>query len=704
VAGDGTMGVEGDGGLATSSMLNRPLYVAVDALGNIYINDASNNRIRMVTKSSGVITTVAGDGTQEYKGDGGLATSAGLHYPAGIAVDSSGNLYIADAIIDRVRMVTKSTGIITTVAGDGTQGGYKGDGGLATSAGLFYPAGIAVDSSGNLYIADTYNHRIRLVTQSTGIITTVAGNGTRGYRGDGGLATAAGLDTTYGVAVDASGNLYIADALSFRIRMVTKSTGIITTVAGDGSQVYSGDGGLATAAGVYYPNCVAVDASGNIYFADTPKHRIRMVTKSTGIITTVAGDGTQGYKGDGGLATSAGLYNPYGVAVDASGNLYIADPFNNRIRMVSFNGLPPVTPPPTLPPTTPPTTAPTMISPTPPPTLPPTTIPSGSFQPTAFTVTNCSLGTYVDTLGEIRDGCTICPIGEITGTELEKAYCGGCAMAFNEFEGDVTCSSCFAGQELEDNRSYRNTKCIDCKPGYYAYTPGDYSRYHRVPQAARENPGWPKQIVGEGEKCTECPPNTYSGPRAAECIACPPGTTNNAARTACVPASNPSPTHAPTIAPPAITLSECLPGQGYSADNCYDCPKGKYSSDGVVCLVCPRGTFSSVTRSIKCTQVQVGQVVNADSTGTITCQAGYYAPNPAGSALVEGYGDSYNKIERLKACTKCPPNMYATTGQDRCESCPKNTEVNVTLDGCTPCPRYYVRDYRMKACQVHIQR
>jgi hypothetical protein len=311
----------------------------------------------------------------------------------------------------------------------------------------------------------------------------------------------------------------------------------------------------------------------------------------------------------------------------------------------------------------------------------------------------------VDTINSLLDGCQICPVGEFTGTELKKIYCGGCAMAFNEIEGGVTCSSCFAGQELEDNRSLRNTKCIDCKPGYYAYTPGDYSGYHWVPQAA--NPGWPKQIVGEGEKCTECPPNTYSGPRAAECITCPPGTTNNAARTACVPTSNPSPTRAPTTALPptrlTTTLSDakCLSGQGYSADNCYDCPIGKYSSDGVECLICPRGTYSSVTRSTKCTQVQVGQVVNDDSTGTITCQPGYYAPNPAGSAFVEGY-EGYYKVERLKACTKCPPNMYSTTGQDRCERCLENTEVNVTLDGCTPCPRSYIRYDRMSKCQIAV--
>jgi trimeric autotransporter adhesin len=353
VAGDGSKGFTGDGGQGTSAILNAPLFVAVDASGNIYMNDASNRRIRKVTKSTGIITTVAGDGTSTFKGDGGLATSAGLNYPRGIAVDASGNIYITDAMIGRVRMVTKSTGIITTVAGNGTKG-YFGDGGPATLAGFYYPAGVAVDTLGNIYIADLYNGCIRLVTKSTGIITTVAGDGTSMFKGDGGLATSAKLNGPYGVAVDASGNIYIADAFSNRVRMVTKSTGIITTVAGDGKQVNSGDGKLATSASVYYPNCLAVDASGNIYVAATPDHRIRVITKSTGIISTVAGDGSEGYKGDGGPATSAGLHNPYGIAVDALGNLYIADQLNNRIRTVNFNGLAPTTPAPT--PTPPSTT------------------------------------------------------------------------------------------------------------------------------------------------------------------------------------------------------------------------------------------------------------------------------------------------------------------------------------------------------------
>ena len=359
MAGDGTRGYAGDGGLATSASLEFPRSVAVDASGNIYIADSFNNRIRVVTKSTGIITTVAGNGTGAYARDGGLATSASL-YALCVAVDASGNIYIADSFNNRIRLVTKSTGIITTVAGDGTRG-YTGDGGLATSAGLNAPLGFAVDASGNIYIADTNNDRIRLVTKSTGIITTVAGDGSFGDYGDGGLATSARLSYPNGVAVDASGNIYIADSYYHRIRVVTKSTGIITTVAGDGSFDYNGDGGLATSAGLYYPYGVAVDASGNIYIADSEFNRIRLVTKSTGIITTVAGGGSLDYTGDGGLATSAGLFGPTGVAVDASGNIYIADYYNHRIRLVtpkaSAASLAPSLSPLSLVPSAPPTTS-----------------------------------------------------------------------------------------------------------------------------------------------------------------------------------------------------------------------------------------------------------------------------------------------------------------------------------------------------------
>jgi uncharacterized repeat protein (TIGR01451 family) len=315
-----------NGSAATSIAISNIYGTAVDGSGNVYVPSFHENRVYKVA-TNGTVTTVAGNGTSGYSGDGGAATSAQLNEPMGLAIDASGNLYIADYGNSSIRKV--SGGVITTVAGNGTSG-YSGDGGLATSAELRNPYGVALDSAGNLYIADTYNYRIRKV--SGGVITTVAGNGTIGYSGDNGAATSAELSYPFGVAVDGAGaNLYIGDSNSSRVRRV--SSGIITTFAGNGSFGFSGDGGSATSAELSYPYGVAVDASGNVYIADIGNERIRKV--SSGVITTVAGNGTYGFSGDGGSATSATLGEPLGVAVDSLGNFYIADTFNDRIRKVS---------------------------------------------------------------------------------------------------------------------------------------------------------------------------------------------------------------------------------------------------------------------------------------------------------------------------------------------------------------------------------
>jgi uncharacterized protein (TIGR03437 family) len=324
VAGNGTAGFSGDSGPATNAELYCPTGVAVDSAGNLYIADYRNNRIRKV--SGGVIATVAGNGTWwGSSGDNGPAASAELDGPIGVAVDSAGNLYIADSGNDRIRKV--SGGVIATVAGKGTFG-YSGDNGPATSAELYNPCGVAVDSSGNLYIADYSNNRIRKV--SGGVITTVAGNGTAGHSGDNGAPASAELYHPRGVAVDSAGNLYIADSDNSRIRRV--SSGVITTVAGNGTWGYSGDNGPATTAELSYPTGVAVDSAGNLYIADLSNNRIRKV--SSGAIATIAGNGT-GFGGDNGAPTSAQLDQPGSVAVDSTGNLYIADTDNNRIRKVS---------------------------------------------------------------------------------------------------------------------------------------------------------------------------------------------------------------------------------------------------------------------------------------------------------------------------------------------------------------------------------
>src|SRR5437879_2175397 len=334
VAGSGTFGFSGDGGPATAAGLAFPEGVAVDAAGDLFIADSFNARIRRVDATSGIITTVAGNGFRGFNGDGGPATSANLTTPTGIAVDSSGNLFIADTENARIRRVDGATDIITSVAGNGTAG-FSGDGGPATSAELYGPLGIAVDSSGNLFIADAGNERIRRVDATTGIITIVAGNGTAGYSGDGGPDIGAGLFRPAGIAVDSSGNLFIADSLITRIRRVIAATGIITTVAGNGMSGFSGDGGPATSAELLVPTGVSVDSSGNLFIADTENTRIRRVDAATGIITTVAGNGSFGFSGDGGPATSADLNFPTGIAIDSSGNLFITDSLNNRIRRVN---------------------------------------------------------------------------------------------------------------------------------------------------------------------------------------------------------------------------------------------------------------------------------------------------------------------------------------------------------------------------------
>jgi sugar lactone lactonase YvrE len=319
----------GDNGTEQSALLDNPSGVAFDANGNLYVADYDNNRIRKID-AKGIITTVAGNGTLGYSGDGGLATSAGLYYPIRVTLDGSGNLYIADSGNNVIRKVDR-TGIITTVVGTGALD-YYGDGGPATRASLFFPTGMAFDNDGNLYIADNGNSVIRKV-DTHGIITTVAGNSAYGYSGDGGLATHAELNNPDGVALDASRNLYIADTYNHRIRKVD-ANGVIATVVGNGTPGYSGDGGVATSAQLNTPAGVRFDAGGNLYVADQYNHRIRKID-TRGAITSIAGDGVPGYSGDGGVATGAELNYPEDIAIGSNGDVYIADVINNRIRTVS---------------------------------------------------------------------------------------------------------------------------------------------------------------------------------------------------------------------------------------------------------------------------------------------------------------------------------------------------------------------------------
>jgi trimeric autotransporter adhesin len=338
VAGNGTQGFSNNV-LATSAQFNTPLGVAVDGAGNLYIANIYDSIVQVVLKSTGIVSTVAGGGgapgqDNGYSGDGGPGTSAQLYYPSSVAVDGAGNIFIADSSNNVIRKLAAVSGIITTVAGNGTAG-YSGDGGPATSATLNNPYGVAVDGAGNLYIADKNNNVVRKVSTSTGLISTIAGNGTGGFSGDGGPATSAQLGTVYSVALDSVGNLFIADYSNDRIRKVEVSTGIISTVAGNGTFGYNGDGGAATSAELNSVEGVAVDGAGNIYIADLFNNRVRMVSAGTGLISTIAGNGTKGYSGDGGPATSAELSNPSGVFVDGDGNIYIGDAGNFVVREVN---------------------------------------------------------------------------------------------------------------------------------------------------------------------------------------------------------------------------------------------------------------------------------------------------------------------------------------------------------------------------------
>ena len=427
IAGNGTPGYSGDGSLATAAQLNQPTAVAVDGAGNVFITDMNNGVIREVAAGANIITTIAGSQPLACGGDGqdgGVASGVRFCQPAGIAVDASDNLYIADGSNARIRklmwlsappttttpppvfspsggdyagpqwvtlsdpkpgaaiyyypsingstangyspgffgpinvsgditisaiaiapgslpsapvaasytIASPPAAIIETVAGNGTYG-YNGLGGLATNAEIANPQGMVVDAQGDYYFSDIGNNVVWMVDAQTGIITVVAGNHSKGYSGDGQLATSAQLNNPFGIALDAAGDLYIADQYNNVIREVNASTGIISTIAGTGKAGWGGTGGLATAAQLTNPTSVALDSAGNVYIADTSDHLVRKVTVATGIITTVAGNGGY-YSGDGGPATSAGVPLPQGLAFDSAGNLYIFDG-SNRIRKVA---------------------------------------------------------------------------------------------------------------------------------------------------------------------------------------------------------------------------------------------------------------------------------------------------------------------------------------------------------------------------------
>ena len=338
LAGTGMPVFLGDGAPGTAANLRSPSGVAMDRSGNMVIADGANHRIRRVEGASGIITTVGGTGIGGFSGDNGLATEAMLNFPQGVALDAAGNIFIADNLNHRVRKIDVS-GIVTTVAGTGQQG-FSGDGGPATAASLAFPSDVAVDDRGFLFIADTTSHRIRRVEFASGTIMTVAGNGRPGFSGDGGPATAASLNSPRAVRLDAEGNLFVADSGNDRIRRVDTRTGIVTTVAGSGERGFGGDGGAAVAAALNFPLGVAVNSAGEVFVSDSFNNRVRRVSPISGLIQTVAGTGLEGFSGDGGRAADAMIHVPAAAVVDASGNLIFVDNANDRVRAIRSPGGP----------------------------------------------------------------------------------------------------------------------------------------------------------------------------------------------------------------------------------------------------------------------------------------------------------------------------------------------------------------------------
>lgn len=386
-AGIGDPGWSGDGGAAVAALLNEPKHVTVDNHGNIFIADSENHVVRRIERMTGLISTVAGSpqgatalpqmgigtgpgeiessdpladgkvpeshqfaqqtdlsGTVRYLingaavakrfgGDGGPAVQALLNFPTGVAVDRAGHLYIADTMNHRVRRVDALNGIITTVAGTGHPR-YAGDGGGATVAALNDPAALAIGRKEILYIADQSNNRVRAVDLITGLIRTVAGTGTAAYNGDGIPATEASLAGPSSLAVDSEGTLYIADTFNGRIRAVDPVTGLIKTVVGDGGEYRYQGPTEPTSRSLSRPSGIALDSQGNLYITDSDNHLIRRWIRSTGRLERVAGQGMARYGGDGGSALDASLNYPFGIVVDQSGYVFVADTFNHRIREI----------------------------------------------------------------------------------------------------------------------------------------------------------------------------------------------------------------------------------------------------------------------------------------------------------------------------------------------------------------------------------
>ena len=333
LAGTGERGYAGDGGPATAALLSEPFMCIYDTHGNLYIAEATNHCIRRIDASTGIITTIAGNGSAGYSGDGGPATQSTFNQPYALDIDTNGDLYIVDRLNAVIRKIEAATGIITTVAGTGTPGASR-DNVQATEAPLREPNDCFLDGRGGLLIADVQDQRIRRLDLRTGLITSIAGNGEKARAGDGGPALHASIYGARAVCMDHQGNTYICEREGNGLRKID-THGIMSTWAGTGERGYSGDGGPALRATWGAPKAIRCDRQGNVLVVDTENHAIRRIDAGSGLVTTLAG-GHQGGDGDGGAATAAGLDRPHGCCVDPEGNLVIADSNNHRVRVVDL--------------------------------------------------------------------------------------------------------------------------------------------------------------------------------------------------------------------------------------------------------------------------------------------------------------------------------------------------------------------------------